>query len=58
MYVLTSEPAAVAYSEVEVKSTFNGGDVNSFAAWANGQYDYPEQAKQTTYKAVWWFSLP
>ena len=38
-------PAAVSFSEIEVKPTFNGDDVNAFAQWAYGQLKYPEQAK-------------
>ena len=36
----------VAYAEVEVLPTFNGGHANAFAQWAYGQLKYPEQAIQ------------
>ena len=36
---------AVPFSVIEHKPTFNGGDANEFAQWANSQINYPEQAK-------------
>ena len=38
------ELEAVAFSDIEVKPTFGGGDANAFAQWAYGQLKYPEQA--------------
>ena len=35
---------AIPYSEIEVKPTFDGGDVNEFARWVNGNLIYPEKA--------------
>ena len=36
---------AIPFTETEVKPTFNGGDVNEFARWVNGNLVYPEKAK-------------
>ena len=41
-----ADQAPVAFSDIDVKPTFNGGDANAFAQWAYGQIKYPEQAIQ------------
>ena len=41
-----TEEAAVSFSELENKPTFNGGDANEFAKWVFSQLQYPEQAKK------------
>ena len=42
--VALEESASVAFDEVEVKPTFNGGDANEFAKWVNSHIVYPEAA--------------
>ena len=37
---------AIPYQLLEVKPTFKGGDVNSFAKWMMGQLKYPKEAKK------------
>lgn len=36
----------LSYNAVEVKPTFQGGDVNEFARWVNGHLTYPQTAKE------------
>lgn len=43
---VAAEEAAVSFSELENKPTFNGGDANEFAKWVFSQLQYPEQAKK------------
>lgn len=41
--VVAEEVAAVSYSEIYKKPSFDGGDANNFAQWAYSRIKYPEK---------------
>ena len=41
----TSEENPVPFNEIESKPSFDGGDINNFSKWVNGQLVYPKSAK-------------
>lgn len=44
--VLPDTTKGLTYDAVEVKPTFQGGDLDEFSRWVNSQLKYPDQAKK------------